>query len=84
VYARKHGSRIGTESGERRAESGESKTKVVVVPRPVPAYAKAKSGGGAGKLAIGGAAGLFLGALVGGVSALILVAKSAKKLITLH
>jgi membrane protein len=82
VYARKHGSRIGTESVERRAESGE--TKVVTVVRPVPAYAKAKSSSGAGKLAIGGAAGLFLGALVGGVSALILVAKSAKKLITLH
>jgi membrane protein len=85
VYANAHGSRIGAKSdegAERRAQSAE--TKVVTVVRPVPAYAKAKSGGGAGKLAVGGAAGLFLGALVGGVSALILVAKSAKKLITLH
>ena len=48
----------------------------------MPAYAKAKGGGSAGKVAIGGAAGLFLGALVGSVSAIILVVKSAKKLIT--
>jgi membrane protein len=83
VYANEHGSRIGQrEAAERSAQSAE--TKVVTVVRPVPAYTKAKSGGGAGKLAVGGAAGLFLGALVGGVSALILVAKSAKKLITLH
>ncbi|HEX3583917.1 MAG TPA: hypothetical protein VH087_19290, partial [Thermoanaerobaculia bacterium] len=60
------------------------KPKVVTVTRPVPVYAKAKSGGGAGKVAVGGVAGLFLGALVGGISALILVVKSAKKLITLH
>ena len=76
VYANEHGSRIG--AAQRAA------TKAVTTPRPVPAYAKAKSGGGAGKLAVGGAAGLFLGALVGSVSALILVVKSAKKLITLH
>jgi membrane protein len=86
VYANEHGSRIGQrESAERSAQSAEAGTKVVTVVRPAPAYAKAKSGGGgAGKLAVGGAAGLFLGGLVGGVSALILVAKSAKKLITLH
>jgi membrane protein len=82
VYANAHGSRIGAQSGERRAQSAEPK--VVTVTRPVPAYAKVKSGSSAGKVAVGGAAGLFLGALVGSVSALILVAKSAKKLITLH
>jgi membrane protein len=82
VYANAHGSRIGHQSAERSAQSAE--TKVVTVTRPVPAYAKAKSSGGAGKVAIGGAAGLFLGALVGSISALILVVKSAKKLITLH
>jgi membrane protein len=85
VYANAHGSRIGQQ--QRAAESAQrAETKVVPVSHRLPAYAKASksSGGGAGKLAIGGAAGLFLGALVGGVSALILVAKSAKKLITLH
>jgi len=83
VYANAHGSRIGrAQSAELRAQSAE--TKVVTVTRPVPVYAKAKSGGSAGKVAVGGAAGLFLGALVGSISALILVVKSAKKLITLH
>jgi len=83
VYANEHGSRIGrAQSAELRAQSAE--TKVVTVTRPVPVYAKAKSGGGAGKVAVGGAAGLFLGALVGSISALILIVKSAKKLITLH
>jgi len=76
VYANAHGSRIG------RAQRVE--TKVVTAPRPAPAYAKAKSSGSAGKVAVGGAAGLFLGASVGSISALILVVKSAKKLITLH
>lgn len=76
VYANAHGSRIGQ---QQRVE-----TKVAVVPRPVPVYAKAKSSSSAGKVAVGGAAGLFLGALVGSISALILVVKSAKKLITLH
>lgn len=80
VYANEHGSKVGTRS----AESGEEKPKIVTVVRPVPTYAKSKSGSSAGKVAVGGAAGLFLGALVGSVSALILVVKSAKKLITLH
>jgi membrane protein len=81
VYANTHGSRIG-HADEKREE--QEAAKVVPVTRPAPAYAKAKSGSSAGKIAVGGAAGLFLGALVGGVSALILVAKSAKKLITLR
>jgi len=83
VYANAHGSRIGMKSakerGEERAESGEERVKVVTVARPTPVYVK--SGSGAAKMAVGGVAGLFLGAIVGGVSALILIAKSAKKLI---
>jgi membrane protein len=83
VYANTHGSRIGAKQlGAGSAERGAEPVKVVTVTRPLPAYAKAKSSGGAGKIAVGGAAGLFLGALVGGVSALILVVKSARKLIT--
>ncbi|HEX7190423.1 MAG TPA: YihY/virulence factor BrkB family protein [Thermoanaerobaculia bacterium] len=74
-------------AGQRAAGSArraEEPPTVVTVSRPVPAYAKAKGGSGAGKVVVGGVAGLFLGALVGGVSAVILVVKSAKKLITLH
>ncbi|HEX3582606.1 MAG TPA: YihY/virulence factor BrkB family protein, partial [Thermoanaerobaculia bacterium] len=62
VYANAHGSKVG----ERAAQLAAEKPKVVTVTRPVPVYAKAKSGGGAGKVAVGGVAGLFLGALVGG------------------
>jgi membrane protein len=84
VYARKHGSRIGDDSKEKAKETGvriEDRTKVAPAPAPRPMPAYAKSGSGAGKLAIGGAAGLFLGAIVGGVSAVILIVKSAKKLL---
>ena len=39
--------------------------------------------GGAGKLALGGAAGLIVGTLVGGIAAAIVALKSAKKLLTM-
>ena len=50
-------------------------------PMPVPAYAKQKSGGGLVKVAVGGVAGLLFGAILGGISAAVMLLKSAKRLI---
>ena len=50
---------------------------------PVPAYAKppAKKGGGGGliKMAVGGVVGLLFGAILGGISAVMMVVKSIRK-----
>jgi membrane protein len=80
VYARTHGSMSSAkepEKVERRPE--------IPAYLAQPAYvaaAKRGGGGGAVKLAAGGVAGLFLGALAGGIGAALMVVKSVKKLIT--
>jgi membrane protein len=85
VYARERGSLkeaaergAGSQPAEKRP--AESRPHVdshpAVVYRTVPA---ASGGGGAAKMAVGGVAGLFLGALVGGVTAAVVVVKSVKK-----
>jgi membrane protein len=76
VYARKHGSMA---NAPKPAETSEQPAKpapvpVVVIP-PAPA-------GGVAKLATGGAVGLFVGTLLGGFGAVLMVLKSVKKLFT--
>lgn len=88
VYARTHGSMTGdTSKRDARASAGrvEDRPKAVEPtpirrPAPAPAAAKTKGGGGAGKLAAGGAIGLVLGAIVGGITAIVVALKSVKKL----
>lgn len=90
VYARRYGSLEGDTSKqearakgtrvEDRPKSGDSREPVHTAV-PMPAYAKAKRGGALVKLAAGGIAGLFLGALVGGISAFVMLLKGVKKLI---
>jgi membrane protein len=83
VYARSHGS-LKEEAGEKRTEKEkEEGTAAAPIAKPVVVYRTA-SGGGAGvaKMAAGGVAGLLIGALVGGISAAIVVVKSVKKLFT--
>ena len=93
VYARTYGSLKG-DTSKKEARAGAKKPedrpkaettaegKPIGLPgaAPVPAYAK-KSGGGGGliKVAAGGAVGLLLGAILGGVSALMMVLKSLRK-----
>ncbi|HET7435997.1 MAG TPA: YihY/virulence factor BrkB family protein [Thermoanaerobaculia bacterium] len=94
VYARSHGSLKGdTSKREARAQADkpEDRPKAQTSPSgrplptamPAPAYAKtkAKSSGGGGliKLAAGGIAGVLIGTLIGGISTISLVFKSAKK-----
>jgi len=77
VYARTHGSMAN--------EPAKPKPKQPLPPLPAaPPQAVAKSSGGAIKLATGGLAGLIVGAIVGGIGALVMVFKSAKKLVTLR
>ncbi len=71
VYARTHGSMAKTAETS-AAPARPAPTPVVVIPR-APA-------GGAVKLAAGGAAGLFLGTLLGGFGAVLMVLKSVKKI----
>ena len=87
VYARTFGSLKGDTSkrdARAQAKRPEDRPKtaepVVVRPTMVPVYARQKSGGGGlVKVAAGGAAGLLFGAILGGVSTLVMVLKSAKK-----
>src|ERR1051326_1435522 len=72
VYARKHGSMAAAQA--EKAPERPAPTPVVIIP-PAPA-------GGAMKLAAGGAVGLFLGTLLGGFGAVLMVFKSVKKLFT--
>ncbi|HWS71544.1 MAG TPA: YihY/virulence factor BrkB family protein, partial [Thermoanaerobaculia bacterium] len=91
VYAKTHGSRIGdmatdkNKPPERReaakvdaAAKGVSTTKPAMPAHPIAA--KSGGGGGAMKLAAGGLAGLFLGTIVGGITATIVAIKSVKKI----
>ena len=97
VYARNYGSLKGdTSKQQARAQAGRvedrEKPQTTSDTRPgtlAPAYvrsaqpARAKSGGGGkGKLAAGGAIGLVFGALLGGLTALVLAIKSIKKVVT--
>jgi hypothetical protein len=78
-----------TSKTDARARAGrvEDRPKLHDTPAPPalhPAYAKASSGGGGkGKLVAGGAAGLVLGTIVGGLTATFVAVKSVKKLLTL-
>lgn len=90
VYARTYGSLKGDTSKKEaraKAKKPEDRPKEQTTPsgEPLglaPAYAKApakKSGGGFVKVAAGGFVGLIFGAIVGGVSALIVILKSLRK-----
>lgn len=87
VYARRFGSLKGdTSKQEARAQAKKPEDRPRVaepipahVPIPAPLYGKPKASGGLAKVAVGGAAGLFVGALLGGVSALGLVFKAIRK-----
>lgn len=91
VYARRFGSLKGdTSKREAREQASRPedrpKTAEPVIVRPTqiaPMYGKQKAGGGLVKVAAGGAAGLMLGALLGGVSAFVMVVKGAKKVLFL-
>jgi membrane protein len=93
VYARTFGSLRGDTSkrdaraqankpeDRPRAQTTPSGEPLVVRPTAVmPAYARQKSGG-LMKVAAGGTAGLIIGTLIGGVTAAVMLLKSAKKLI---
>jgi len=86
VYARADGSLKAEGDTKRTVTEKEQQTPPPAAAKPVIVYktAPAKGGGGAGiaKLAAGGVAGLLIGALVGGISATIVVVKSVKKLFT--
>jgi membrane protein len=90
VYARTHGTLAGDTSKQEasvEAERVEDRPKVQPRPgaAPVPMYAKpARSGGGAGKLLAGGVAGLLVGALLGGFSAVSMFLKGVRKLIPIR
>jgi membrane protein len=92
VYARTFGSLKGdTSKKDARAQAERPEDRPRATEReigtrrpavvPAPMYAKQKSGGGGLKLLAGGVAGLFLGALLGGISAFVMLLKSARKLI---
>jgi membrane protein len=88
VYARRYGSLQGDKSKQEaraRAAKPEDRPRVSESePRPAfrPAPVAARSaGGGAMKLAAGGLAGMFLGAIAGSLGALIVVGKAARKLL---
>lgn len=85
VYARSLGSLKGdTSKAEARATAERVEDRPKPAPVPVPMYAKRKSGGGAAKLLAGGVAGLFIGAILGGFSALSMVLRSVRKLIPIR
>jgi len=83
VYARSHGSLKAEADAKRTVKEKEEQTPAPAA-KPVVIYKTASSKGGAGiaKMAAGGVAGLLIGALVGGISATIVVVKSMKKLFT--
>lgn len=86
VYANSHGSKkaeatlLPAGDGGRRPDEGER----AVAAGPAIAYRVKPAGGGGGavKLAAGGVAGLILGAIVGGIGAIVVAVKSLKKLVT--
>ena len=75
VYAREHGSHCHSERSE---ESGRA-----VPPRPLLLPAPARRSRSIATLGMT-FVGLFFGAIVGGIGALLMIFKSAKKLVTLH
>ena len=80
VYARTHGSMAGDDTkAEARANAERPEDRPKAQPAVAPAYAKQKSGGGIVKVAAGGVAGLFLGAILGGISTVVLMFKAARK-----
>lgn len=91
VYARTLGSLRGdTSKQEARAQAARPEDRprasaagaaapIVAAAAPVPASPKPR--GGLAKVAAGGFAGLFLGAIVGGVSTLVMVLKAAKRFV---
>lgn len=85
VYARSHGSMAGdTSKQEARAQAArpEDRPKTAEPVAVVPAFAPAqKSGGGLVKVAAGGVAGVILGLILGGVSAVVVVLKTARKVL---
>jgi membrane protein len=96
VYARTYGSLKGdTSKREARAQADRPEDRPRATdrevhdavplparaPLPAPMYGRQKSGGGLVKVAAGGAAGLLFGAIIGGISALGLVVKTAKKVV---
>lgn len=93
VYARSYGSLKGDTSKEQAKAEGarlEDRPKAETTPSGVPLPLAARDakpvkgggGGGGGKLAAGGAIGLVLGTLVGGLMALVVAFKSLKKVVT--
>lgn len=87
VYARTLGSMKGdTSKREARAMASRPEDRpparqAAPTPATVPALAGKRRGGGLLKLAGGGVAGLVLGALLGGISTLLLVLKAARKVV---
>lgn len=89
VYARRFGSLKGdTSKREARAKAARPEDRarsaepVPLPAAPVPVLAKQKSGGGGlVRLAAGGFAGLFLGAILGGLSAFVMMLRGAKRLL---
>ena len=85
VYARTHGSMAGdTSKQEARAQASrpEERPKEAAPAAVAPVYAKQKKGGGGlVKVAAGGVAGLLFGAILGGLSTVVLVLKTAKKVL---
>ncbi|HEX8619617.1 MAG TPA: YhjD/YihY/BrkB family envelope integrity protein, partial [Thermoanaerobaculia bacterium] len=91
VYARTFGSLKGDMSKrnareqssrpEDRPKAAEGRTTATPArpPQPAPMYGKPKSSGALAKVAIGGLAGLFFGALLGGVSTFSMVFKAIRK-----
>ncbi len=77
VYARRHGSMAGDAARKKK------RIEEPVRPYLLPAPAAAKGAGGKGRLAAGGIIGLILGALLGGVTAVIVAVKSVKKLLAM-
>lgn len=85
VYARTFGSLRGDESKrDARAQASRPEDRPLLAaaagPPVMPMYAKAP-GVGAAKIAAGGAVGLLIGAIFGGIAAVVLALKSAKKLL---
>jgi membrane protein len=80
VYARSYGSLKGDHSkaDARQHEPRLEDRSTVAIPAPV--YVRK---GGRAKVAAGGIAGLVLGALVGGITAMIVAVKSLRKLLTM-
>lgn len=82
VYARKHGSQAAVSGVPRLSRGEQERTQRIPPPPLAPAYGKSRTGSGAGKMALGGAAGLLLGVLAGGATATVVAVKAVKKIVT--